>query len=185
VVEEYHNSDIPGMDHVVWTDNRNGNHDLYLFLNNIPEVDLEVVEGSIELVQGGIIFPTRNRIKFKISNEGVADVFNVDVTVTYECTGEDPVTIEYTDCIYQLNGGTNHTYIKNLFKMTLNGYIRSLIDFAGLQNLTVTVHHEDDTNPSNNAVTLLGPEEISYETLFPKLYRLENFFKSLKPKPDE
>jgi len=167
VLEAYHNSDIGGMNNTIWVDTRTENDtNLYMFLNNVPGVDLAVVDGSIDFVTSGVIFPTRNRIKFTISNEGLADVYNIMVTVKYECRNGNNDTLVYDNCITKLAVGRNDTLIKNLFTLSLNEYIGAILNYIGLENITVTVHHPDDENLSNNAVRL-GPEDISMETIFP------------------
>ena len=44
VVSDYRFSDMFDMNHIVWTDIREGNYDLYSFIRNIPEFDLKVKE---------------------------------------------------------------------------------------------------------------------------------------------
>ena len=170
------------MDKIVWTDSRGDNNTgLYMFLGDVPGIDLAVINGSIEFVSTSIL-PTANKLRFGVENLG-GIVYDVDVTVTFGCEDSEG-NMTYTDvvfenCISQLNSGTNSTYLKTLFQTSLNGLFYALIDFAGLKSVTVTVHHPDDVDLSNNAVTL-GPENVSYESIFAYLYPFESLFLLLK-----
>jgi len=180
VVDECCSPDIASMENVVWIDNREGSYDLYSFISYLPTVDLEVVEGSIKLFSDLLILPTQNRIEFEIRNNGTGIVEDVLVNITYECENETPVILSIPSCVLHLNGdGANKTYYKNLFSITAQGFIDNLIEFAGIESITVTVDPEEvtgDNNPSNNAVKI----DVSYEDLFPKLYPLESLFLWMK-----
>jgi len=187
VADGYRFADIASMENIVWTDNRESNLDIYSYLGRSPYIDLEVVVGSVKLISSTPLFSTKNRIEFTIRNNGDIPVRNVLVNVTYQCENATAVTISYPACVGHLNGGRNESFKKNLFRLTFAGFFNALVSFSGLESITITVDPNDETGDkdySNNAVTLDSSDDLSYATIFPKLFVLENFFKTLKPKED-
>lgn len=177
VVEEYRYADMPDNNHIVWTDNRNGNYDIYSVAREFPEMNLMIVPSSVNITTEGIVFlPTRNRIEFTVKNMGIGYVENVRVDITIDCVNKTPQTTKYPAYILYLNGnGAEMSFNQWLFRITLTDFLRALIDFAGIQNITVTVDPEgkySDSNPSDNSVTI----PVKYADIFPKLAFLERFF---------
>ena len=73
-----------------------------------------------------------------------------------------------------MNVGAEKTIERPLFRLTAIEFISALIDFAGIQNITVTVDPNDflgDNDFSNNAYTLTN---VTYGTIFPRLAWLED-----------
>lgn len=184
VVNSYRFTDMQDPNYIAWTDNRDGNYDIYCKAGEPPEIDLEIQVGSINLSSDMPFIFAKNTIQFSIRNNGPVDLRDILVNVTYECDGCNPVTISYPSCIGQINAGTNETYTKTLFKLTLTDFVNGLINFAGIQNITVIVDPEGETGDvdmSNNAVTYGPADGLSFEYMFPRLYILEPILKMLKP----
>lgn len=176
VVEEYRFSDFPDADHVVWTDNREGNNDIYLALEALPEIDIMVVPDSIKIMVGEYKrLPTKNWITFTVKNNGNAYIEDVIVVINYTCQNITKST-KYPGYILYLNGnGAEKTFYKPLFRFTLNEFLQALRNFAGIQNITITVDPYKiykDSNPDDNSVTI----EVDYAEIFPNLYFLEKIF---------
>jgi hypothetical protein len=177
VVGMYRYADMPDMDHVVWTDNRNGNCDIYSVSMGSPEINLMIVPDSVNLTTEGFSFiPTQNRIKFTVKNTGVGYVQDVDVEIAYGCVNKTPQATKYPGYIGYLDGNGAQIYFNRpLFRMTLPEFLRGLRNFAGIQNITVTVDPEGkykDSDPLDNSVTI----SVSYADIFPKLAFLEKLF---------
>jgi len=177
VVEMYRYADLPDDNHSIWTDNRNGNYDIYSVVRGSPEVNLMVMPESVNLTTEGISFiPTQNRIKFTVKNTGVGYVQDVEVAITYGCVNKTPQATKYPGYIFFLDGnGAERSFNQWLFRMTLPEFLRALRNFAGIQNITVTVDPEGkykDSNLLDNSVTI----PVSYADIFPKLAFLERFF---------
>ena len=176
VVEEYRFHDIPDSDHVVWTDNREGNNDIYSVLKALPEIDIMVVPDSIKIIAGEYKrLPTKNWITFTVKNNGNAYIEDVTVEVEYTCQNVTKST-KYPGYILYLDGnGAEKTFYKPLFRFTLNEFLQAIRTFAGIQSITITVdplkiYH--DSNPVDNSATI----EVDYAEIFPNLYFLEKIF---------
>ena len=176
VVEGYKFHDIPDADHVVWTDNREGKNDIYSSLLNVPKIiDIMVVPDSIKITTGEYPkLPTKNWITFTIKNNGNIYIENVTVEINYTCQNitkstNYPVNISYLDV------GFEKIFYQPLFKMKLIEFLQALRNFAGIQNITVTVDpykKYNDFNFDDNSVTV----EVKYLDIFPRLYFLEKIY---------
>jgi len=177
VVEEYRYSDFPDMDHVIWTDNREGNNDIYSVLRALPEVDLAIIPESVSIAKGEfkLISPTKNWINFTVKNNGNWYVEEVFVEVTYACLENITRSTKYPGYILFLDGfGAEQSFEKPLFRITLKDFLQALRSFAGIQNITVTVDPDGiyaDANPGDNSVTI----PVKYADIFPNLSFLEKY----------
>jgi hypothetical protein len=176
----YRNFDVGNMDKIIWTDKREGNKDLYYLLKYIPKVDLAVTNFTIIKDD---VFPTFNWISITITNFGDAPSSDIQVNITYSCEGETASATEYPGYIQSIGAGDTLTVKRPLFRFKSPELFQSLIDFAGINNLSVYLDPgtvRDDINPANN---MYPPQPISYEEIFPYLGRfeiIEKFFYDLK-----
>lgn len=175
VVEGYHNADIVDKDHVAWTDNRNGNTDIYYSISNPPTIDLAIVPGSVNLTRGMRLIPTKNIISFKVKNLGTGFAENIPINITYTSQNASPKLL-YNGHISRIeaNGAEQKLNIP-LFKFKGLEFLKSLKKFAGIESITINIDPQGisgDINPSNNVAT----KNVSYKDIFPKLAFLEKFF---------
>ncbi len=177
-VEEYRFSDLIDEHHILWTDNREGNHDIYSILLDIPEVDLSVIPESVTLDTENKNVPfllTKNWIAFTIKNNGNISVEKVPVNITYTCINSTPQKTEYKVTIYYLPPGGEESFRRPLFRLTLGEFINALLDYAGIQEITVTVDPDNkysDRYPLDNSYSI----SVTYKDIFPRLGFLENLF---------
>jgi len=181
VVEEYRYADMPDMpdmSHVVWTDNRNGNNDIYSVILVPLEMDLMIIPDSVKLARDDTFwfFETNNWIEFTVMNNGNSHVENVPIEIEYICLNQDPEPTEHPAYIKYLEGnGAKIPFRTPLFRIAVREFLNALINFVGIQNITVTVDPDNtigDINPSNNVYTLTN---VTYGMIFPRLAWLEDF----------
>ena len=125
VYENYRQADFPGENHVVWTDERDGNKDIYMILKGLPQVDLMILPESVNISTEGYPFiPTKNFIHFTVKNIGNAYVEDLKVNVTYNCIGKEPQNTDYPGYIYYLDGnGAEKSFDRPLFRISANNFI--------------------------------------------------------------
>jgi len=180
VVEEYRFAEIFGINYVIWTDNRNGNNDIYASFPTPPIPDLLIISDSIQLSKGLRFIPTKNRLSYTIKNNGERHVEDIPVSIIYTCDDGIQIPILEQGYITYLDGfGAQKTYQSDLFKLDIIVYVKSLISFAGIVNITIEVDPDGisgDTNTINN----IAIKDVSYQDIFPTMSRWENLFKRFK-----
>ena len=175
VVSQYNYYDITNIRQIVWTDNRGGNKDIYFHLGYLPTVDFTVTNFSFS--KGNPLSPANNVMSITVKNLGEDYAENVRVDVIYRT--DDGTNTTLTTTIPRINGYQSKTIFVTLFEFKLQELIQGFIDFAGIQNITVTVDPnqvKEDTNYDNNELT----EDVEYKDIFVRFWRLENIFKILK-----
>jgi hypothetical protein len=179
VVEEYRNADMPDKNHILWTDNRNReDSDIYSIMFNPPTIDLIILEESVHFKNEISFLPVNNWISFTVKNNGISFVESIPVTIEYTC--ENEISIAYNGYLSYIGAfGVEETYEKPLFYLQMPDFLKALIDFAGIDNITITVDPSDpleDVNPNDNSIT----KAVEYGDIFPNLENRENFFIYLK-----
>ena len=173
VVEEYRFADLTDENHILWTDNRSGNNDIYSVLLDVPQVDLTVVPDSITLESENIpFFKSKNWITFTIENNGNISVEKVSVKVEYTCN-ESTQPTGYQAIISYLPPGGSESFRRPLFRVTLGEFINALLNYPGIDSITVTVDPDKkytDIFPQDNSHTL----PVTYKEIFPRFAFLEN-----------
>lgn len=180
----YNFYDIYDINRVIWTDDRNESLDIYYQLSYVPSIDLVVVDFELVKEDEIMIIPTRNYISITVENLGDAPAQDILINVTYKFNETDyPVdSLVYID---YLGPNQNTTVNRPLFRFELKEIFNALIDFAGMESMTVHVDPEetiDDRDRDNNIRTKDENDDISYSTIFKRLGPFEEFFKGLKPK---
>ena len=182
VVENYRFADIPDIAHIVWTDKRNEDYDLYSVITIAPKFNLMIVPGSINLTTSRFPFlRTKNRIQFTVKNEGETYVEDITAVVTITRNRTENPTIEtgYVGYIKHLEGnGAEKPFEIPLFRITvLEFFFGALFKFWTIDFITVTVDpegiYDEDSNPADNSATL---SNVSYKDIFPSLEFLEDIF---------
>jgi hypothetical protein len=168
----YHFSDIGGSQRFIWTDNREGNLDIYYYLSYLPQVDLVLIDVNVT----GDLNPllTNNLISITVTNNGDALVKDVKINVTLMLSDGNTTSPDYPYVIPHLAPGQTVTINRPLFRFKMPEFLYVFIEFAGIENISVTVdpdHEFDDTNRGNNE----GIYKIDYEELFPRMAQYEEF----------
>jgi hypothetical protein len=175
-VEKYQFSDLIDAHHILWTDNRDGNNDIYTVLLDVPEVDLSVVPDSVKLEYEYSDIPiirTKNWISFAVNNSGNISVEKVNVNVFINCYNQTPQSTGYKATIYYLPSGGIESFKRPLFRITLGELLNALIEYAGIESITVTIEPKyDDIFPEDNSYSI----PVTYKDIFPRLGFLESIF---------
>jgi hypothetical protein len=175
VVSNYRFSDMFDMNHIVWTDVRNGNYDLFSFVRNVPEFDLKVVENVYVTSLGYPFLQTKNMINYSIMNMGEYPVNDVDVRVIIGKEDNSSIETKYPGFIAHLNSYAEKSFNQYLFRINLREFFGALVGYSGIQNITVIVDPDkkyDDKNLIDNSYTI----NVSYEEIFPLLASFEGIF---------
>jgi hypothetical protein len=179
VVENYRFSNIFNDKHILWTDDRNESLDIYSVLLEVPHVDLTVIQDSIEIeseFQDRPLLRMKNWITFTIKNNGNIFVENVIINISFRCFNETSQKTDYRATLHYLRPGEEETFRRPLFRLTLTEFFNALINFAQIENLTVTIDPKyDDINPNDNIQSI----SASYRDIFPRLGFLEPIFSLL------
>lgn len=166
VVPGYHNSDMADMDHLVWTDDRNGNNDIYTIILNPPTVDLTVYDVSLK--KGFDFLGTKNWVSFTVKNDGTGIASNIHVTFSHTCKNQTSEFIPYTVDVSSIDAGCNETKEQSLFRVQIPDYFFAMVQLFEIESITVHVDPDGttgDANPSNNNATI----NVSYEDIFPEI----------------
>ncbi len=177
VVEQYHYKDMANNHNFVWTDNRNGNFDIYFYVDYISKVDLELVD--INLTSDLQPLKTNNLLQITIKNKGDATAKNIKMNVTFSFSkGNDTCADNIFEIEYLLPGETV-TISRDIFDFKIPDFLYAFINFAGINNITVKVDPDGltgDIDTSNNN----AKKVFTYEDIFPKLVKFEQIFLLLK-----
>ena len=117
---------------------------------------------------------TNNRIKFIIGNSGEAPVEKVKVRISYFSKGLLRDT-EHQGTIAYLEGDSEETLNRPLFRFTALEFLSALYNFAGIEYINITVDPEgkyNEENTDDNTVSY----PVEYEDIFPVLKGLEQIF---------
>jgi len=177
VVEQYHYKDMANNHNFAWTDNRNGNFDIYFYVDYISKVDLELVD--INLTSDLQPLKTNNLLQITIKNKGDATAKNIKMNVTFSFSkGNDTCADNIFEIEYLLPGETV-TISRDIFDFKIPDFLYAFINFAGINNITVKVDPDGltgDIDTSNNN----AKKVFTYEDIFPKLVKFEQIFLLLK-----
>lgn len=169
VLAEYRYADMPDTNHIVWTDERGGNLDIYSISRGIPKLNLMIVPGSLVLSETkNPYFSTNNSVKFKVKNTGEDYAENVLIEITIHRTDQQIYTTKYPGFIKYLNAGAEIELKQPLFEMTLKGYIHAVSDLTNISYINVTIIPSssfEDSDPSDNVQSI----PATFDNIFPLL----------------
>ena len=176
VIDKYRFSNLIDDHHILWTDNRSGNNDIYSVIIDVPKVDLTVIPESVAIESEYSNIPiirTKNWITFTIKNNGNISVEKTNVYISYICQNETSQQTNYKATIYYLPSGAEESFKRPLFRLTLGEFLNALIEYAGLETITIEIEPKyEDANPFDNSHTI----SVTYKDIFPRLGFLESIF---------
>jgi len=179
VVENFRYSNMFDDKHILWTDDRNKSSDIYSVVLEVPGVDLTVLQDSIDIeceFKDMPLLRMKNWITFTIKNNGNIFVENVIINITYDCVNETSKQTDYRATLHFLRPGEEETFRRPLFRLNLAEFFNALIDFAGIETLTVTIDPKyKDINPDDNIQSI----SVTYKDIFPRMGFLEPIFSIL------
>ena len=119
VDEGYNNFDIGNFHQIMWTDNRNGNKDLFYHLDYIPTIDLEVVNFTITKEELQMFIPTKNLLEIEIINNGDTTANLIPINIAYTCDDGNTTETQYTCYITDLSAGQTTIIKCSLFRFKM------------------------------------------------------------------
>jgi hypothetical protein len=178
VVEGYRYNDMVNNHNFVWTDNRDGNFDIYFYVDYISKVDLELLD--INLAGDLLPFGTKNLLQITVKNNGDAIAKNIIMNVTFSFIDGNDTYAENIFEIENLLPGETKTISRYLFNLEMSDFLFAFINFAGIENINVLVDPKGftgDVDTSNNYGDIGG---VTYKDIFPVLGDYEDIFLLLK-----
>ena len=179
VVGGYCFLDAANNNQIAWTDNRNGNNDIYYYVGVTPEVDLTVT--NFVLKRDLPILRTNNIISITVKNQadGYAENVKLIVIADYDEANSTVIKTEFIPYISQYEVKTiNYP----LFNFKYPDFFDAFINFAGIKNLTVIIdsNNQYESGPSFDDNNLT--KAINYDDIFPRLGFgfLEELFKTIR-----
>jgi PKD repeat protein len=167
VVEDYRYADMADMKHVIWTDNRNENNDIYFYLGYTPKADVRIVDFNFTTDRP--FLPTKNWIEVTLNNQGDGYDTELRLAVSYDCDGVVSYT-KYPLFIDFIDADETITRRSPLFKFRRPEFLNAFIEFAGIESMTVQIL------PDGESLT----KDVSYREIFQIVWRLEGLFERLK-----
>lgn len=176
VVSGYSFTDLVNQCQIAWVDNRNTDNDIYYYVGYTPTIDIKLINFS--LTKEILLFKTNNTVSVTFKNQG--DGYAEDVRIDIVCEFDEGNATIITKYITHINKGETRTINFPLFKFSNSGFFQALIDYAGIQNITVTIDSNHAYEYGDSFIDNILKKPVEYEDIFPILYPLENVFKSLK-----
>lgn len=170
-VEEYRFSDILSENVNVWTDDREGNYDLYCTVQEIPDYNIGIVPDSLELVSSNLLLlKTKNYITFKVKNYGayyIEDVL-IEVTVNISRSGESSeFTTDYPGFIKFINGTTELEFKEPLFRITAKELLTAMLSYIGVRYIKIELILPEGIPDKDLSDNFEIKDDLNYASIFP------------------
>ena len=164
VVSSYSYSDIGNSKQIAWTDNRNGNNDIYYYLGYQPTPSVTV--NNFDLSKNIPFLPTNNIIEITLENQGdgLAEDVKVDIIYGYK----NGSTITQTEFVPHISKFSTISVRYPMFTFTNPEYFQAFLNFSFIQDITVKTDEDELT------------KSIDYKDIFPILYHYETIFRLIK-----
>ena len=178
VVEGYRYNDMANNHNFVWTDNRDGNFDIYFYVDYISKVDLELLDINI----AGDLQPleTKNLLQITVKNNGDEIAKNIKMNVSFSFIDGNDAYAENIFEIENLLPGETKIISRYLFNFDFSDFFFAIINFAGIENIKVWVDPKGltgDVDLSNNYGDIGG---VTYKDIFPLFGDYEDIFLLIK-----